>query len=165
MKCFYSSVHKIFLLGLSFCLPYQLIAGSTGTVRVTGNVPILCELSVQQEPDAVNISDISAGHNNRHIATVTENCNSPSGYTVTLSAANTGNHTGQFVDTISQDKHPFTIAYNGISVAPGGVVTDASTMAFDVQKKVDITYPADSTLTGTITPSYEETLTFTISAK
>ena len=82
-----------------------------------------------------------------------------------MTASNTGAHTGQFSDTVSQDTHPFTISYDGVSVSPGGVVTDTPSLAFGVQKQVHITYPADSTLTGTVAPSYEETLTFIISAK
>mgnify|MGYP000551150259 CR=1 FL=1 len=70
-----------------------------------------------------------------------------------------------FVDTASTDSHPFTIQYNGVSVPPGGIVTDSTAPAFDVQKSVDITYPADETLTGTVADSYEETLTFTMTAK
>ncbi len=128
-------------------------------------MPIACDLEVQQETGAASIPDISAGHANRHIATVTETCNSPDGYTVTLTSANSGDHTGMFVDAVSTDSHPFTIRYDGVTVPPGGVVTDATAPAFGVQKIVDITYPADETLTGTVADTYEETLTFIMSAK
>jgi hypothetical protein len=140
-------------------------AAPTGQVTITGNVPVTCDLLVQQEADAISIPDISAGHANRHIATVTETCNSPDGYTVTLTGANSGDHTGMFVDRVSTDSHPFTISYDGVAVSPGGIVTDSTTLAFGLQKNVDITYPADETLTGTVADTYEETLTFTISAK
>ncbi len=155
----------VLLLGGGY-LPVPLAtAATTGQVTITGNVPIACDLLVQQEAGADNISDISAGHANRHVATVTETCNSPDGYTVTLTGSNSGDHTGMFVDFVSTDSHPFTISYNGISVPPGGVVTDSTVLTFGVQKNVDITYPADETLTGTVANTYEETLTFTISAK
>lgn len=140
-------------------------AATTGQVTITGNVPIVCDLLVQQEAAADNIPDISAGHTNRHVATVTETCNSPDGYTVTVAGSNSGDHNGMFVDIVSTDSHPFTIRYNGISVPSGGVVTDSTALAFKVQKSVDITYPADETLTGTVANTYEETLIFTISAK
>lgn len=154
-----------FLLAGS-CLSVPLaVAAPTGQVTITGNVPIVCDLLVQQEAGAASIPDISAGHTNRHVATVIETCNSPDGYTVTVTGANSGDHSGMFVDTVSTDSHPFTIHYNGISVSPGGIVTDSIAPAFDVQKRVDITYPADETLIGTVTDSYEETLTFTMTAK
>ena len=152
------------LLGEYLSVPLAA-AATTGQVTITGNVPIACDLLVQQETGADNISDISAGHTNRHVATVTETCNSPDGYTVTLTGSNSGDHTGMFVDIVSTDSHPFTISYNGISVPPGGLVTDSTVPAFGVQKNVDITYPADETLTGTVANTYEETLTFIISAK
>jgi hypothetical protein len=159
------SICRIAIFLQIWILGDEVMAVSTGNVRVTGNVPIICDIQVQEEANASNIADISTGHTERHIATVTENCNSPSGYTVTVSAANTGAHTGKFVDTLSQDAHPFTITYNGVTVSPGGVITDSSSLVFGSQKNVTITYPKDATLTGTVDATYEETLTFTISAK
>jgi hypothetical protein len=158
------AVVALLLTGASF-LASPAFAAPTGQVTITGNVPIACDLIVQQEAGASSIPDISAGHVDRHIATVTETCNSPDGYTVTMTGANSGDHTGMFVDNVSTDSHPFTIKYNGVSVPPGGVVTDSTLTVFGVQKPVDITYPADETLTGTVADTYEETLTFTISAK
>jgi len=163
---------KCFLLLITALLPASnclfvspTFAASTGQVTITGNVPVACDLLVQQEAGASSIPDISAGHNGRHIATVTETCNSPDGYTVTVTGANSGDHTGMFVDNISTDSHPFTVKYNGVPIPPGGVVTDSTITVFGVQKPVDITYPADETLTGTVADTYEETLTFTIAAK
>lgn len=166
MKNFPLAYAALAFLLVSGLLPApRALAAPTGQVTITGNVPILCDLLVQQESGAANIPDISAGHDGRHIATVTETCNSPDGYTVTVTGANSGDHTGMFVDNVSTDSHPFTVTYDGVPVAPGGIVTDSATLAFGLQKNVDITYPADDTLTGTVADTYEETLTFTISAK
>lgn len=159
-----SAVAVSLFWGGSISVPFA-IAATTGQVTITGNVPIACSLLVQQESGADNIPDISAGHASRHVATVTETCNSPDGYTVTLAGTNSGDHTGMFVDVISTDSHPFTISYNGISVPPGGIVTDSTTLTLGVQKNVNIAYSADETLTGTVANTYEETLVFTISAK
>jgi len=145
------------------CLP--ALAATTGQVTITGNVPILCSLDVQQEAGAVSIPDISAGYTNRRIATVTESCNSPDGYTVTMRGVNSSDHTGIFVDSVSSDSHPFTVAYDGVTVGAGGIVTNSAFTAFNIVKPVDITYPANTTLTGTLSDSYEETLVFTIAAK
>lgn len=154
-----------FLLAGSY-LPVPLAtAAPTGQVTITGSVPITCDLLVQQEGGAASIPDLSAGHANRHVATVTETCNSPDGYTVTVTGANSGDHTGMFVDIVSTDSHPFTIRYDGVSVPPGGIVTDSPAAAFGVQKIVDITYAADETLAGSVSDTYEETLTFIMSAK
>lgn len=153
-----------FLIVQCFACP-PAAAATTGQITLTGNVPILCSLDVQQEPGAVSIPDISAGHTNRRVATVTETCNSPDGYTVTVQGVNSADHTGMFVDSVSSDSHPFTVAYDGVTAAPGGVVTDSASTAFNLVKTVDITYPANATLTGTLSDTYEETLVFTIAAK
>ena len=158
------AITAFFLLTYSLSIPLAN-AASTGQVTITGNVPVACDLLVQQEANANNIPDISIGHTNRHVATVTETCNSPDGYVVTITGANSGDHNGMFIDAISTDSHPFTIQYNNVSVAPGSIVTDSTAPAFGLQKKVDITYPADATLAGTVVDSYEETLTFTMTAK
>jgi hypothetical protein len=147
-------------------LPFpRAAAAPTGQVTITGNVPIVCELEVRQESGADSIPDISAGHTNRHVATVIETCNSPDGYTVTVAGANSGDHTGMFADFVSGDSHPFTVSYDGTGAPPSGVVTDSTLTIFGVSKNVDITYPTDETLTGTVADTYEETLTFTMSAK
>ncbi len=166
MKYPIGSCAPAILLSAGGCLTISLaIAATTGQVTITGSVPAVCDLMVQQEADAVAIPDISAGHANRLVGTVTETCKSPSGYTVTLVGSNSGDHTGMFVDSVSTDSHPFTIRYGGVSVLPGGVVTDSPSPAIGLQKKVDITYPADTTLTASVADTYEEILTFTISAK
>ncbi|MHB9118770.1 MAG: hypothetical protein ACYC2R_10925 [Burkholderiales bacterium] len=166
MKHFTLTRTAAFLLACSYLsVPFAVVAAPTGQVTITGNVPIACDLQVQQEAGAVSIPDISAGHTNLHVATVIETCKSPDGYTVTVTGANSGDHSGMFVDTASADSHPFTIHYDGVPVSPGGIVTDSTAPALGVQKRVDITYPADETLTGTVTDSYEETLTFTMTAK
>ena len=141
------------------------MAAPTGQVKITGSVPIACDLEVVEEASASNISDISAGHPNLHVATATETCNDPDGYIVTMLGGNSASHEGKFVDIASGDTHPFTVTYDGVNVSPGGIVTDSSTVAVNLQKPIHITYAADEKLTGTVADTYEETLTFTISAK
>lgn len=164
MRFFVGAIAAFILVGSYIEIPLA-VAAPIGQVMVTGSVPIDCNLVVQQAAGATGISDISAGHTNLNIATVTESCNSPDGYLVSVTASNSGDHNGLFVDTVSTDSHPFTIRYDGVPVSVGGIVTDSSSEAFDVQKSVDISYPADNTLSGTVTDSYEETLTFTMTAK
>lgn len=153
------------LLAIACLIWLPVFAATTGQVTISGNVPIACGLEVRQEAGALSIPDISAGYTNRHIATVTETCNSPDGYTVTMQGVNSGDQTGLFVDSVSADSHPFTVAYDGVAVGAGGIVTSSATTAFNLVKTVDITYPANTTLTGTLTDTYEETLVFTIAAK
>lgn len=145
--------------------PALLNAATTGTVTVNGQVPAVCAVVVAPEAGASNITDISAGDTDRLIATVTENCNDPDGYTMTVVGTNSSDHTGLFVDSVSSDTHPFSITYNNVAVAAGGVVTDANAPGYNVSRGVRITYGTDNTLTPSAGFTYSETLTFTISAK
>lgn len=145
-------------------MPPSVTAARTGEVRITGSVPVSCSLNVQQEAEAVNIPDISVGASNRVVATVTENCNSQSGYRVTMVTANGKNHTGLFIDTASGDKQPFTISYGG-TTANQSVVTDSPSIVSGLQKTVAISYAANPKLAGTTSATYSETITFTIAAR
>jgi len=152
----------VFVLGV-----YTTIAraATTGTVTVNGQVPAVCAVVVTQEAGASNITDISLGDSNRLIATVNENCNDPDGYTMTVVGTNSTDHTGLFRDSVSNDTHPFTITYNSVAVAAGGVVTNSNAPGHNVDKTVHISYGSDNTLTPSAAFTYAETLTFTIAAK
>lgn len=140
-------------------------AAQVGTVTVNGAVPLACNIVVTSEAGASNIADISAGDNDRLIATVTESCNDPDGYTVTVAGSNSGDHNGLFIDSVSSDSHPFLIAYNGVPVPAGGLVTDAIAPVNNLNRDVRISYGSAPLLTPTVGFTYAETLTFTIAAK
>lgn len=140
-------------------------AAPTGTVTINGRVPAVCDVVVTPEAGAQNIADISAGDNERIVATVNENCNNTAGYTVTLLGTNSADHTGLFVDSVSNDTHPFTVTYNNIAAPAGGVVTDANAAGINLDKTVRISYAANPALTPSAGFTYAETLIFTIAAK
>lgn len=152
------------ILGSCVLLASPAFAAKTGEVKITGSVPVSCDITVQQESGAVGIPDISIGATNRAVAIVTESCNSQSGYRVSLTTTNGKSYTGLFVDTASGDKQPFTINYGGTTVTQS-VVTDSAATASGLQKPVTISYAANPKLTGTTSATYTETLTFTISAR
>lgn len=154
-----------FFIVCSFILSAPSYAASTGTVTINGQVPLACNVVVDDESGASNISDISAGDNDRLIATVNESCNDPDGYTVTVVGTHSGNHTGLFRDSVSNDTHPFTVKYNGVAAPSGGIVTDANAAGINLSKPVLISYASDPTLTPSSGFTYAETLTFTIAAK
>lgn len=161
---------KKFLFAAALLLPLcasalPLQAAQVGTVTVNGAVPLACDIAVTAEAGASNIADISAGDSDRLIATVTESCNDPDGYTVSVAGTNSGDHTGLFIDSVSSDSHPFSIAYNGVPVGAGGLVTDSNAPQNNLSRDVRITYGAEPLLTPTAGFTYAETLTFTIAAK
>ena len=153
----------VFLLPLLATAPAR--AAQTGTVTITGRVPPVCDITVLALPASFHIADISQGDTHRQIATVTENCNSPNGYTVSVGGTNSTDATGLFVDTVSGDSLPFDIAYDSVDVPANGVVTDTTAPGINLNKPVDITYAADASLTASAGYTYQETLTFTIAAK
>lgn len=158
--------------GVKFCLVFIVflgaipaVAADSGNVNITGSVPVSCDLDVAAEAGASNIANIASGDTNRLVATVTETCNASSGYSVTLLGTNSTNHTGLFIDSVSTDSHPFTLNYNGSAVNAGGVVTDVAAPTDGVDKSVRISYGSNAGLTGSVAPTYTETITFTITAK
>ena len=150
-------------LGALAFMPAAAHAASTGSVTITGKVPVSCNISVAAASGASNIADISQGGTNLLVATVTENCNDPSGYSVAVAGANSASYTGLFKDSVSNATQAFTVTYNGAAVS-SSTVTDVTAPA-NVSKDVRITYAANSGLTGSVGYTYAETLTFSITAK
>ena len=150
-------------LGLLSVVPVAANAASSGSVTVTGKVPVACDISVASASGASNIANLALGDTNRLVATVTENCNDPSGYSVSLVGTNSSSYTGLFKDTVSNATQAFTVSYNGSTVS-SATLTDVTAPA-NVSKDVRITYAANANLTGSVGFTYAETLTFAITAK
>lgn len=144
-------------------VPVTTYAATTGQVLITASVPAACAIVVTPAAGA-SIANLTLGATNLKVATVTETCNSPDGYYVEISGAHSGNYTGRFVDSVSGRTQNFAVNYNGSSVN-ATKITDVSAPASNVSKDVNITYPADNTLTATVGATYTETLNFTITAK
>ncbi len=144
-------------------IPMSANAASSGSVTITGKVPVACDISVASAAGASNIANLALGDTNRLVATVTENCNDPNGYSVSIAGTNSSSYTGLFKDSVSNATQAFSVSYNGSSVS-SATLTDVTAPA-NVAKDVRITYPANANLTGTVGFTYAETLTFTITAK
>ena len=144
-------------------LPSLAHAATSGSLTINGKVPIVCGVSVAAAPGATNISDLSAGNASLLVATVTENCNDPVGYAVTVVGTNSASYTGLFKDSVSGATQPFTVSYAGTAVS-AATITNVVAPA-NVAKDVRITYAANSALTGSTGYTYAETLTFVIVAK
>ncbi len=144
-------------------VPMTAAAATSGALTINGKVPISCAIVVTPSAGASNIADISAGNTNLLVATVTENCNDPSGYSVSLAGANSGSYTGLFKDSVSAATVAFNVTYAGAAVS-AATVTNVAAPA-NTTKNVQITYAATPNLTGSVGYTYAETLTFTITAK
>ncbi len=158
------SVRLVLAVAVLAICPEAAKAASSGSVTITGKVPVSCNISVAAAAGASNIADLSQGDTNRLVATVTENCNDPSGYSVTLTGTNSGNQGGLFKDSVSNATQSFTVTYNGATPS-SQTVTDVTAPGNNVAKDVRITYAANPSLTGSVGFTYAETLTFSITAK
>ncbi len=151
------------LAAIAFLTPLTAGAATSGSVTINGKVPIVCGISVAAASGATNITDLSAGNSSLLVATVTESCNDPSGYTVSVAGTNSSSYSGLFKDSVSGTTEAFAVSYNGTTVS-NATVTNVAAPA-NVAKDVRIAYPANATLTGSTGYTYAETLTFTIVAK
>jgi hypothetical protein len=144
-------------------LPLGAAAASSGAVTIAGKVPLSCTLAVTPTSGASNIADLSQGNSGLLVATVSENCNDPNGYSVSVAGANSTSFTGLFKDATSHASLPFSVTYAGAAVL-SATVTNAAAPA-DAAKDVRIAYAAHPNLTGSIGYSYAETLIFAITAR
>lgn len=137
-------------------------AATSGLVVITATVPVQCSIVVTPAAGA-SIADLTLGAMNLKVASVAESCNAPDGYSVQITGTHSGTYTGKFVDSVSGAVRTFNVSYNGSSVN-ASKITDVSAPG-SATKDVNITYPADNTLTASSAATYNETLNFTITAK
>lgn len=151
------------VLGLALSLiPLYILAEESGSITLTAAVPVNCSISVTE--NTTNIENLSLGQTNLQIGSITENCNDPDGYSVTIEGSNSSSHTGKFIDTISGAQQSFTLAYNNQTVS-SSIITNSNGASSPDPKAVTISFPPNPNLTGSVSNTYTETLTFTITAK
>jgi hypothetical protein len=166
---FYSLKNKYFkpvgLLTLIGALVGQVgFAATTGNITVSGSVAQLLSIIV------IGVSpysalDLSSSQADLTVANIQERSNSRTGYTVTVSSANSG----QLVNAYSGSTPVgFTAKYgsgSSFSLATPSTITDQATPGvYNVIKAFKISYTGaapETMLEGT----YTDTLTFTIAAK
>ncbi len=66
-------------------------ASSSGTIELTGTVPVRCEVSVQMLDGSL---DLVAGETAKPVADIIETCNEPAGYTIVFASGNAGDLVG-----------------------------------------------------------------------
>ncbi len=157
------------IIGLLFALNAQ--AATTGSISLSGNQPIILEITVTTEPTAATIL-LSTDVTDQKVGTVVERSNKKAGYTVTLSSASaaaTASSTPSFRSIETVDTLAYTIKYGGAAVvfvagAPAEISNmSAKTSAVGVSKDVTISYTGSSSFLDE--SIYTDVLTFTILAK
>ena len=128
---------------------------ATGTIQLRGNVALSCSIAVQDLGQALSLT---AGESNKTVGSVTETCNSGSGYRISLASSNAGKlKSGNF--TID-----YTVSYDNAAAAAltSQLVVDRATAQFGKKSDVKVNVPASSQY---IAGDYADTVTITIAAK
>lgn len=155
------------ILGLAFigALSASSFAATTGTLLLQGTVAEVLNIVVTPEAVASTL-DLATTQSDLLVATVNEQSNSNSGYTISISSANDGN----LLRSGGTETFAYTLKYAGASVSLAGssstpvtAKTQSTAGTYDVNSNVEVSYtgvPATSMVAGT----YADTLTFEISA-
>ena len=130
------------------------LAGEVEQIRLEAVVPARCVIEVTRH----NVSlDLTAGFDQARVATISESCNSPSGYTVTFNSASKGALV-RGGDAVHYDAH-----YGAKAMDLGEpAVLDRTGPAFAVHHDFVVSAPA---MSGLPAGTYQDTVTITISAR
>jgi spore coat protein U-like protein len=129
-------------------------AGTSGTIRLQGTVQAVCTVSVT---DAGAQLDISGGENAKTVGTVTETCNSGSGYRVTVASANGGSLKS------GNNAVAYQLKYDTQSGSLTGPMTvERSSAAFGKQSVVAVSMSANA---SAVAGAYSDTLTITVASR
>ena len=134
-------------------------AESSATLQLRGTVPATCTVQVVDAGASLNLL---GGEANRQVGTVSETCNSGTGYQITLSSANGGQLGGTAGG--SGQKVAYTVSY-GDAAATGlaqPVTMTRAAAAFGRTQALSVSLPAQSRLAA---GDYQDALTVTIAAK
>lgn len=130
---------------------------ASGTIRLSGTVAVNCTVAVTDLNQSLNLV---AGETSKQVGSVIENCNSGTGYTITVASANTGRLTSTGTGTSPVS---FTLGYDGQSSTLATALSlTRSTAQFAKTVPVTVTIPAAA---NRIAGTYTDTLTVTIDAR
>ena len=134
-------------------------AGDSGALQLHGLVPLAC--SIQVDPtQAASSLDLSSSYTDVVVASVTETCNSSTGYTIEVSSSGNGSFLGE-LDAITYmlkyDETQADLSSSGVLVSSAGRTGPAG-----VTRAVTVSYAAATNQSG---GTYEDTLVFTVAAK
>ncbi len=154
MTKFFAKTAAAALIAAAAVTP-ALAQNASGTIQLKGNVALSCTIAVQ---DLNQSLALKAGETAKTVGSVTETCNSGSGYKITLASANAGKlKSGNF--TIN-----YTVSYDNGSAGSltSQMVIDRATAQFGKKSDLKVTVPAsDQYIAG----DYADTVTVTIAAK
>ena len=130
-------------------------AFANGTVALKGKVDLVCTIGVTDLNQSLNLT---GGESNKSVGTMVENCNSGTGYTVSLSSANNGSLKSATGNTTIS----YTASYDGNNVSGSQTQIVRQGTNFSKNTSLTVSIPANA---QAIAGDYSDTLTITIAAK
>ena len=132
------------------------LAQSSGTVALKGTVPLVCTVGVTDLNQSLNLT---GGESAKSVGSIVENCNSGTGYNITVSSSNAG----KLKAASGTAEISYTVGYDGQSGGLASNLTVARSGAqFSKTSSLAVTVPANA---QAIAGNYSDTVTITIAAK
>lgn len=132
------------------------------TLLLQGSISQILNLTVTPSPIANNL-DLSTSQNNLIVASINEQSNSKTGYTVNITSLNRG----KLKRTNGTTSISYTAKYNGNSISiynsSGTILSYPTSSAVNINKNLTISYTGTDPAT-LIEGTYVDTVTFIISA-
>ena len=147
----------VLVLGVATAVPCAAVAaGASGTVELTGTVPVHCEVTIRNLDGTL---DLVAGETAKPVAEIVETCNQPAGYTIGFASGNAG-------DLVSQDgiRVDYRIDYDTAANVDLAVdlALDRAEARFDFVRPLRVSVdPGGGRLAGT----YSDIITVTVTAR
>ncbi len=153
MTKFFAKAAAAALIAAAVAAP-AFAQNASGTIQLKGNVALSCTIAVQDLGQSLSLK---TGETNKTVGSVTETCNSGSGYRITLASANAGKlKSGNFTIDYSVNYDSFT---GGLT---SQAVVDRATAQFGKKSDLKVSVAAsDQYIAG----DYADTVTVTIAAK
>jgi len=153
MTKFFAKTAAAALIVAAIAAP-AMAQNASGTIAMKGNVALSCTIAVQ---DLGLSLSLKAGETSKTVGSVTETCNSGSGYKISLASANAGKlKSGNFTIDYSVNYDSFTGSLTSQAVV------DRATAQFGKKSDLKVTVPASEQY---IAGDYADTVTVTIAAK
>lgn len=145
----------LFLAAALTLLSLPALADSvSGTIALRGTVPVMCTVAVTDLNQSLNLV---GGENGKQIGSVVENCNSGTGYTVSLTSTNAGKLKA------ANGQIAYTVSYDGQAGSLGSQMqVTRSTAQFAKVSSLNVSVAANA---QALAGDYSDSITITIAAK
>jgi len=154
---------KLIIVAVLVCaLAIPVLADTSATLYLSGTVAKSASISVTSALGASSLNLLSTPSSAITVGTLTEVCNSTSGYTVSVQSANGGSLKGAISG--NTDSVAYSFYQNGsavtLSTSSTNMIT-ASSKTSGANQTLTLNYTGNPALTADV---YSDTLTFTIAA-